>query len=177
MVHYHNMVRLVSARKPKDLTDEPWFKKGKEAMNGIQEKRRLEEEAAKEKADAPFRKMVEEDMKKVQAEAQKDDCKKFLKFINDNYAPAGKKLTLSEDDLQEGKLKRLITTKFSLMFHADKNVNEPRQVQILREEIMKYLNLFNEKFKWTVHFQLIQAPSVNRLLMLFRIQPEITDKN
>ena len=69
MVHYHNMVRLVSARKPKDLTDEPWFKKGKEAMNGIQEKRRLEEEAAKDKADAPFRKMVEEDMKKVQAQA------------------------------------------------------------------------------------------------------------
>ena len=110
------------------------------------EKAKWIEEAAKDKADAPFRKLVEEDLKKVKEQAKKD-CKSFLKFVNENYAPKERKLTLSDDDLQEGKLKKLITTKFSLMFHSDKNKNEERQIQILREEIMKYLNVFNEQYK------------------------------
>ena len=51
--------------------------------------------------------------------------------------PEGRKITLTDEILQEGKLKRLMTIKFSLIFHPDKNVNEARQIQILREDIMK----------------------------------------
>ena len=60
--------------------------------------------------------------------------------------PADRKLELTEDDLQEHKLKRLMTTKVALIFHPDKNINEERQVQILREEIMKYLSVFIEQY-------------------------------
>jgi len=49
--------------------------------------------------------------------------------------------------LSHDKLKRTITTKFSIIFHPDKNVNEPRQIQILREEIMRFLNIFLEELK------------------------------
>ena len=49
-------------------------------------------------------------------------------FINENYVPADRKLELTEDDLQEHKLKRLMTTKVALIFHPDKNINEERQV-------------------------------------------------
>ena len=63
MVHYHNMARLAASRRPKDLTGEEWYKKAKKAMEEIQKKRKLDEEAARDKADAPFRKMVEEDLK------------------------------------------------------------------------------------------------------------------
>ena len=90
--------------------------------------------------------MVEEDLKKIK-EAAKKDCKSFLKYVNENYAPEDRKLTLSEDDLKDGKLKRLMTTKFTLIFHPDKNVKEERQVQILREEVMKFINIYIEEFK------------------------------
>ena len=71
--------------------------------------------------------MIIEDLTKVKEEAKKG-CVAFLKFINENYIPTEKKLTLTDEMLSEDKLKRLMTTKFSLIFHPDKNVSEPRQV-------------------------------------------------
>ena len=50
--------------------------------------------------------------------------------------------------LTEDKLKRLMSTRFALIYHPDKNVNEPRQIQILRAEIMKLINVFVEEYKW-----------------------------
>ena len=69
--------------------------------------------------------MIVEDLNKVKEEAKKG-CVTFLKYINENYIPAERKLTLTDDMLSEDKLKRLMTTRFSLVFHPDKNVNEPR---------------------------------------------------
>lgn len=90
--------------------------------------------------------MIKEDLQKVKLEAQKG-CKSFLKMINELYAPATRKIDLTDELLSEDKLKRTITTKFSKVFHPDKNVNEPRQIQILREEIMRFLNIFVEELK------------------------------
>ena len=90
--------------------------------------------------------MIKEDLEKIKAESQKG-CKTFLKFANDQYAPATKKLTLKEEDLSDDKLRKLMTTKFALIFHPDKNINEPRQIQILREEVMRVINIFVEEFK------------------------------
>ena len=76
----------------------------------------------------------ENDHAKVRADlamvemAKKNGCIYFLKFVNENYAPNNKKLTLTEEMLSANKLKRTMTTKFTLMFHPDKNVNEPRHI-------------------------------------------------
>ena len=78
--------------------------------------------------------MIATDLENIKREVQKG-CKDFLKYVNENYVPAERKFTLTEENLKEGNLKRLMTTKFALVFHPDKNRNEPRQVQILREEI------------------------------------------
>lgn len=67
------------------------------------------------------------DLEKVRAEAKKD-CVTFLKFINEKYSPVAKKLTITDDMVTEDKLKRLMKTKFSPVFHPDKNVNEPREI-------------------------------------------------
>ena len=107
----------------------------------------MAEEAEKDRADKPFRDMIIEDLNKVKEEAKKG-CVSFLKYINENYIPAERKLTLTDEMLSEDKLKRLMTTRFSLIFHPDKNVSEPRQIQILREEIMSKINIFVEEYKW-----------------------------
>ena len=78
--------------------------------------------------------MIKEDLKKIQEEAKKD-CRNFLKYCNEHYAPAAKKIDITDEMLSDDKLKRTITMKFKVIFHPDKNVNEPRQIQILREEI------------------------------------------
>ena len=69
--------------------------------------------------------MIATDLAKIKEEAQKG-CKEFLRYLNENHVPADKKLTLDDEALKESKLKRLMTTKFSLIFHPDKNVNEER---------------------------------------------------
>ena len=85
----------------------------------------MEEEAAKDKADAPFRAMIAQDLVNVKREAQKG-CKAFIIYVNENYVPADKKLTLDDEALKESNLKRLMTIKFSRIFHPDKNRNEER---------------------------------------------------
>ena len=91
--------------------------------------------------------MILEDLQKIKTEGDKMRVREFIHFVNDNYVPAAKKVALTDEMLKEGELKRTITLKFTRIFHVDKNVNEPRQVQILREEIMKWLNTFMENLK------------------------------
>lgn len=91
--------------------------------------------------------MIKEDLRKIKEEQNKHDCKGFLRFINDTYAPADRKIELTDEMLSADKIKRTMTIKFSKIFHPDKNVNEPRQVQILREEIMRVINIFVEEYK------------------------------
>ena len=146
MTHYNSVLRLANTLKPRDVTQEAWFKEAKASIDKIREQRRLAEEAAKEAADKPFREMVQEDLDKIKAESQKG-CKPFLKFVNEQYAPAAKKLTLTDEQMSEDKLRKFMTTKFALIFHPDKNVSEPRQIQILREEVMRFINIFVEEFK------------------------------
>ena len=107
MSHYNNIVRLANSLRPRDVTREPWFVEAKKALDSIREKRRLDEEASKDKADKPFREMITEDLAKVKTESQKG-CVHFLKYVNEHYAPAAKKLTLTDAMLSEDKLKRTI---------------------------------------------------------------------
>jgi len=116
----------------------------KSTLEAIREERRRNEEGAKDKADAPFLEMVVEDIRKVKEEAEKDDAKSFLKFINDHYIPEARKIALTDEMLLPGQIERTMVTKFTLIFAPDKNVNEPRQIQILREEIMIKINGFRE---------------------------------
>lgn len=65
--------------------------------------------------------------------------------MNKEYTPAEKKrIDITEEILAEDKLKRTIRTKFSKIFHPDKNVSAPRHTQILCAEIMNILNTFAE---------------------------------
>ena len=123
--HFSNMIRLSVVMKPTDVTNTEWYKEAKKAKDAIQTRRQLEEEAAKDKADAPFRQMIVEDLANIKRELEKG-CKDFLTYLNENYVPEGRKITLTEENLKESNLKRLMTTKFSLIFHPDKNVNEAR---------------------------------------------------
>ena len=146
MSHFNSVIRLANSLRPRDVTQEEWYKFSKETLDAVREKRRLEEEAAQDRADKPFRDMVLADITNVKEEAKKG-CKVFLQYINTNYTPTERKLTLTEEMLTEDKLKRLMSTRFALIYHPDKNVNEPRQIQILRAEIMKLINVFVEEYK------------------------------
>ena len=95
------------------------------------------------KLDAKCRELIKKDLKKIRKEFKKG-AKSFVTFCNEHYVPAEKKVPITDEMLSEDKLKRTITTKFAIIFHPDKNVNEPRQIQILREEIMRSLNSFVE---------------------------------
>ena len=90
--------------------------------------------------------MLKEDFSKLELEANKG-CKEFLVFLNTNYIPADKKLDLTEDTLKEAFLKKTMIKMFLPIFHPDKNMEEERKIQILREEITKHINNFTELFK------------------------------
>ena len=125
MSHYNSVMRLAICLKPRDVSQEPWFKLAKTNLEAIREKRRLDEEATQDRQDAPFRKLINEDIKRVKEEEEKG-CKSFLKYINEHYAPAAKKIDITKEMLSDDNLKRTIITKFAPIFHPDKNVNEPR---------------------------------------------------
>lgn len=128
MTHFNNVVRLANTLRPRDVTQEVWYRDSKRNLDSIREKRRLAEEANKDRADKPFRDMITEDLTKLKAEVAKGDCAGFLKFLNENYTPAARKLTLTPEMLSEEKLKRLIITKYTTIYHPDKNRNEARQI-------------------------------------------------
>ena len=75
--------------------------------------------------------LIAEDLIKIKAEHEKGPAS-FLRFINDEYAPADKKIALTDEMLAENQLKRTMVTKFTMIFHPDKNVNEEKKIQILR---------------------------------------------
>ena len=91
--------------------------------------------------------MIKEDLEKIKKEFDKDDCKAFLRYLNENYVPEGKKVELTDDMLTEDKIKRTMTVKFSRIFHPDKQTNEKRQIQLLRAQIMTHSNEFIEQYK------------------------------
>ena len=90
--------------------------------------------------------LIVEDLAKLKSEHTKGPAA-FLKFVNENYSPADKKIELTEEMLTDGNLKRTMTIKFSKVFHPDKQVNEEKKIQVLRAEIMKMINQFVEMFK------------------------------
>lgn len=90
--------------------------------------------------------MISEDLIKIKAEFDKDTVI-FLRYLNDNYIPAEKKIELTDEMLKENQLKRTIITKFCPIFHPDKNVNEEKKIQVLRQEITKFLTRKIEYFK------------------------------
>ena len=98
----------------------------------------------------PFLEMWAEDLRKLKEE-QKKGAQTFLKYILENYVPEDKKFELTEEMLNEGQVKRTITIKFSRIFHPDRNVNEERKVQVLRQEIMKHLSSFIEEYRCVVN--------------------------
>lgn len=75
-----------------------------------------------------------DDLNKLKEERKKDAVS-FLKYVHANYIPEAKKFNLTEEMLSEGQLSRTITIKFSKIFHPDRNVNEERKIQLLRQEI------------------------------------------
>ena len=113
--HFINVVRLGMAMKPKDITTTKWYKEAKAAKDAITERRRLEEEAQRDKADAPFRAMVKTDLENVQREFGKG-YSSFLKYLNEQYVPADKKIEITDENIKESNAKRLMQTKFSLIF-------------------------------------------------------------
>ena len=99
----------------------------------------------------PYLDALKEDFEKLEAEVKKG-CKEFLTYINDTYVPAEKKLDLKEGMLKESQLKKTMVKSFVPIFHPDKNVNEEKKVQLLREEIWKYINNFVEQFKGNINW-------------------------
>lgn len=93
--------------------------------------------------------MIAEDLTKLRAEQAKD-CASFLRFLNENYVPTEKKIELTDEMLNEQNLKRTMVVKFSRIFHPDRQVNEEKKIQVLRQEIMKMINQFIEQFKGEV---------------------------
>ena len=147
MGHFTNAIRLSVAMNPSYYANTAWYKEAKLAKETIQTRRQLAEEAQRDKADAPYRKMIEEDLVKIRQAVNSKGCKDFLVFLNENYVPAERKIALTEEALQENNLKKLMTLKFAIVFHPNKNVNEPRHIQLLREDIMVHLNGFMDKFR------------------------------
>ena len=47
-----------------------------------------------------IQKALKEDFEKLEKETKKG-CKEFLAFVNDTYAPEGKKINLTEESLKE----------------------------------------------------------------------------
>ena len=86
-------MRLAELLKPtKDVTRTDWFKKAKQSMDEVREimeKRRQEKEAAIQRTDQEYLAMISEDLVKIRAEKQKG-CVRFLRFVNEKYAPANK---------------------------------------------------------------------------------------
>ena len=50
--HYNAVHRLAVVMRPKDITNTLWYKEALSSKESIQSRRKLEEEAAKDKADA-----------------------------------------------------------------------------------------------------------------------------
>ena len=75
--------------------------------------------------------LIAEDLIKIKAEQKKGPAL-FLRFINDEYAPADKKIALTDEMLTENQLKRTMVTRFAMIFHPDRNVNEEKKILILR---------------------------------------------
>ena len=65
MRHFSNVIRLAVVMKPKDVTKTAWYLESKQTKDTIQTRRQLEEEAAKDRADAPFRAMITEDLANI----------------------------------------------------------------------------------------------------------------
>ena len=71
--------------------------------------------------------MLKDDLDKLESVANQG-CKEFLIFLNKKYVPKDKKLTLTEDNLNESSIKRTMILKFLPIFHPDKNMDEERKV-------------------------------------------------
>ena len=85
-------------------------------------------------------------MAALKAESGKG-CAEFLRYLHENYIPEDKKFELTAEMLSENQLKKTMQKRFALVFHPDKNENEERKVQVLRQEIMQMINNWVEQFK------------------------------
>ena len=69
--------------------------------------------------------MIEADIQKITSEQTKG-APSFLKYINENYTPAEKKIELTDEMLEPERINKTMVMKFSKIFDPSKNMNEPR---------------------------------------------------
>ena len=105
--------------------------------------RRREEEEAKLRSN---QEKLDKDLNIIR-QAKLRGCDFFLRYINDNYVPNNKKIQITDEMLEPQKIKHTMKTKFSLVFHPDKNVSQPQHIQIICEEIMQIINFFIAQYQ------------------------------
>ena len=69
MSHFSNVIRLAVVMKPTDVTSSEWYKEALKSRDAIYTRRKLEEESFKNRADAPYRAMITEDLANIKREA------------------------------------------------------------------------------------------------------------
>ena len=147
--HLTNAIKLSLTLLPKDVSNEPWHQLAVKHLQEVRERLLKEEQERTAAENKPYLDALKEDFEKLEAEVKKG-CKEFLTYINDNYVPAEKKIDLKEEMTKESQLKKTMIKSFVPIFHPDKNVNEEKKIQLLREEICKHINNFVEQFKGKV---------------------------
>lgn len=145
-LHLTNCVRLAATLAPKDVSQEAWHMLAVKQLQEVRDILLKEENEKLAAADKPFLDMIRNDLDKITSEVKKG-CRSFLEFVNNNYVPVDRKIDLTEEKLKDGELRRTMIRLFLPIFHPDKNIDEPKQIQLLRQEITKRINVFNEEMK------------------------------
>ena len=148
-MHLTNCIKLSLTLLPKDLSSQPWHQLATKHLQQVRDELNRKEQERIDAERKPYMDALKEDLEKITAESAKG-CEKFLVFLNENYVPQEKKLNLTEDKLKENALKRTMVRLFIPIFHPDKNIDEDKKTQILREEICKHINGHVEHFKGRV---------------------------
>ena len=148
-MHLTNAIKLSLTVLPKDLSQEPWHQLATKHLQEVRDELNKKEQERIDAERKPYLDSLKEDLDKITAASAKG-CEQFLVFLNENYVPQDKKLDLTAEKLKENALKRTMVRMFIPIFHPDKNINEDRKTQILREEICKHINGHVEHFKGKV---------------------------
>ena len=141
-----NAIRLEATLRPKNCFDQAWFQLCRLSLQLVTEFLQNEEQKRIDAEKQQYLDLIAEDLQKLKVEFA-NGCASFLRYLNENYVPQDKKLNLTDDLLTENKLKHTMVTKFSRIFHPDRQVNEEKKKQVLCEEIMKLINNFIDQFK------------------------------
>ena len=106
--HYLDSIRILETLKPKVFNHEHWHKLMMKYMNEIQVEQDRKERETQWKDEAELRESLKKELKEIQ-DHKKKGSRKFLQFIAENYIGYdSKKVTISDEDLTESKLKKTI---------------------------------------------------------------------